>query len=157
MFICSVKATTLRFVGILVLSVSILVGMTVFYTADAPASSTLDVKYDGMRTETDRREFLSTFGYRVTGDAKSTVEYTLPKSLDTVLLGYNEIQKQQGFDLGKYTGKTVTRYTYEIENYEGYDGTVYANLVTYRDRIIAADLTAKGEDGGFVKGLSAAD
>ena len=152
MFICAVKATTLRFVGIIVLSISVLVGMTVFYAAEEPVLSGTDVRYDGIRTETDRRDFLSALGYRATGDAKSTVEYTLPATLDAVLLGYNEVQKEQGFDLSKYTGKTLTRYTYEIENYEGYEGKVYANLITYRDRVVAADLTGAGERG-FVKPL----
>ena len=104
-----------------------------------------------MYTETDRRDFLAAVGYRATGDAKSTVEYTLPSTLDAVLLGYNELQKEQGFDLAKYTGKTLTRYTYEIENYEGHEGKVYANLITYRDRIVAADLT--GEGNSFVRPL----
>ncbi len=152
MFICSVKATTLRFVGIIVLSLTVLVGMTVFYAAEEPVLSGTEVRYDGIRTETDRREFLTALGYRATGDAKSTVEYTLPATLDAVLLGYNEIQKEQGFDLEKYTGKKLTRYTYEIENYEGYEGKVYANLITYRDRVVAADLTGSGEKG-FVKPL----
>ena len=151
MFICSVKLATLRFVGIIVLSVTVLVGMTVFYTAEEPVLSGTDVRYDGMYTETDRRDFLAAVGYRATGDAKSTVEYTLPSTLDAVLLGYNELQKEQGFDLAKYTGKTLTRYTYEIENYEGHEGKVYANLITYRDRIVAADLT--GEGNSFVRPL----
>ena len=151
MFICSVKLATLRFVGIIVLSVTVLVGMTVFYTAEEPVLSGTDVRYDGMYTETDRRDFLAAVGYRATGDAKSTVEYTLPPTLDAVLLGYNELQKEQGFDLAKYTGKTLTRYTYEIENYEGHEGKVYANLITYRDRIVAADLT--GEGNSFARPL----
>lgn len=154
MFVCAVKATTLRFVAILVLSVSVLVGMTVFYSAEEPVLSALDVRYDGIRTETDRRELLAAHGLSVTADAKSTVEYTLPKALDAVLLGYNELQKEQGFDLSSYTGKTVTRYTYEVENYEGYEGHVYANLLVYRNRVIGADLTGVGEKG-FVKPLSA--
>ena len=153
MFICTVKATTLRFVGILVLSVSVLIGMAVFYTAEEPVLSGTGVRYDGIRTETDRLGFLSALGYRATGDAKSTVEYTLPATLDAVLLGYNEVQKEQGFDLSDYTGKKLTRYTYEIENYEGYEGKVYANLITYRDRIVGADLTGTGEGKGFVKPL----
>ena len=151
MFICTVKATTLRFVGILALSVSVLIGMAVFYTADEPVLSGTGVRYDGIRTETDRRDFLSALGYRATGDAKSTVEYTMPVTLDAVLLGYNEVQKEQGFDLSDYTGKKLTRYTYEIENYDGYEGKVYANLITYRDRIVGADLT--GDGGAFVKPL----
>lgn len=154
MFICSVKATTLRFVGIVALAVSVLVGMTVFYTTEEPVLSGTEVRYDGIYTETDRRDFLSALGYSAVGDAKSTVSYTLPDALDAVLLGYNELQKKQGFDLSDYCGKELTRYTYEIENYEGYSGKVYANLITYRDRIVGADLTGTGEGKGFVRTLT---
>ena len=66
----------------------------------------------------------------------------------------DELQKEQGLDLGKYTGKTVTRYTYEIKNYEGYEGAVYANLIVYRNKIVGADLTGVG-DVPFVKALTA--
>ena len=59
----------------------------------------------------------------------------------------------RGFIAPKGTGKKLTRYTYEIENYEGYDGKVYANLITYRDRIVGADLTGTGVGEGFVKPL----
>lgn len=143
MFICSVKATTLRFFGILLLSVSVLVGMTVFYTAEEPVLSGTEVRYDGMYTETDRRDFLASVGYRATGDAKSTVEYTMPPTLDAVLLGYNELQKEQGFDLEKYTGRTLTRYTYELEGEEGKEKQ-YATLLVYRDRVVGAELAEEG-------------
>jgi len=154
MFIYSVKATTLRFLSVLLLSGIALVGVMAFASsADTQALGAMSerVSYEGIKTESDRRELLSSFGYEVKGDAESTVDFTLPKSLDAVLLGYNELQKEQGFDLAKYTGKTLTRYTYEIENYEGHEGKVYANLITYRDRIVAADLT--GEGNSFVRPL----
>ena len=157
MFICSVKATTLRFLGIVLLSVTVLVGMTVFGISGeeaSPTESQISVRYENIRTETDRRAFLAAFGYEADGDAKSTAEYTLPKALDAVLLGYNELQKEQGLDLAPYVGKTVTRYTYEIKNYEGYEGTVYANLIVYRHKIIGADLTGVGEEP-FVRALTA--
>ncbi len=157
MFICSVKASTLRFVGIVALSLTVLLGMTLFGVSGETAALTdseVSVRYEGIRTETDRRAFLSAFGYEADENAKSTVEYTLPKALDAVLLGYNELQKEQGLDLGKYTGKTVTRYTYEIKNYEGYEGAVYANLIVYRNKIVGADLTGVGDEP-FVKALTA--
>jgi len=158
MLICSVKATTLRLLAVLLLSGGALVGLVVFGNAATAETANMhyeNVSYENIRTESDRRAFLSAFGYEVTADAQSTAEFTLPKALDAVLLGYNEIQKEQGLDLGKYKGKTVTRYTYEIPNYQGYDGKVYANLIVYRNRIIAADLTGVGEKG-FVRALGLA-
>ena len=150
MFICAVKMATLRFVGIIALSVGVLVGMTVFYTAEEPVLSGSDVRYDGIYTETDRRDFIASVGYRATGDAKSTVEYTLPATLDAVLLRYNELQKEQGFDLAKYTGKTLTRYTYELEGEENGEKQ-YATLLVFRDRVVGAELS--GESGKGVKPL----
>lgn len=155
MFVYSIKATTLRFLSVLLLSGIALAGVTVFAsTASSEATGAVSetVSYENIKTESDRREFLSSFGYEVSTDAQSTVDFTLPKALDAVLLGYNEIQKEQGLDLGKYTGKKVTRYTYEIPEYEGYDGKVYANIIVYRGRVIAADLTGVGEEG-FVRAL----
>ena len=150
MFIYAIKATSLRFFGILALSLTVLVGMTVFYAQGEPVLSGTEVRYDGMHTETDRRDFLSSVGYTAAGDAKHTVEYTLPATLDAVLLGYNELQKEQGFDLQKYTGRTLTRYTYELEGEEGKEKQ-YATLLIYRDRVVGAELS--GENGKNVKPL----
>ncbi len=156
MFVCTVKATTVRFLSVLLLSGALLTGLTVYGATAARETAsegvTVSVRYDGIRTESDRRAFLAAHGYEITADAESTAEFTLPKALDAVLLGYNEIQKEQGLDLGKYAGKTVTRYTYAIPSYEGYDGKVYANIIQYRGRVIAADLTGTGAEG-FVKPL----
>lgn len=156
MFVYSVKASTLRFLSVLILSGVALAGVTLYASrAEAAVGAVSEsVSYESVKTESDRRAFLASFGYKVTKDADATVEFTLPKALDAVLLGYNEIQKEQGLDLGKYTGKKVTRYTYEIPDYEGYDGKVYANIIVFRGRVVAADLTGVGEEG-FVRPLSA--
>ena len=62
---------------------------------------------------------------------------------------YNNLQKMQGLDLSKYKRKNVTRYTYKIKNYDGYEGTVYANLLVYRNRIIGGDICS-ADVNGFV-------
>ena len=155
MFIYSVKATTLRFLSVLILSGVALLGVTAFASsADASALGAMSerISYEGIKTENDRLEFLASFGYEVKGDAESTAEFALPKALDAVLLSYNEIQKMQGLDLSKYAGKRVTRYTYRLPDAEGYDGRVYANVIVYRGRVVAADLTGVGETG-FVRPL----
>ena len=153
MFIYSIRASTLRFLSVLLLSGLLLAGVTVYGLNDSTAASAdATVRYDSIRTESDRRALLSSLGFEVTEDAETTADFTLPDALDTVLLGYNEIQKAQGLDIGKYTGKKVTRYTYLIPDYEGYDGKVYANILLYRNRVVALDLTGMGEEG-FVKEL----
>lgn len=154
MFICSVKASTLRFVGVILFSAMLLAGLGIFAGSMAATKTAAAeaVCYTGIKTDADRRGFLSSLGLTPGSEKESVAEFTLPGALDAVLLGYNEIQKEQGLDLSPYTGKKVTRYTYRIENYEGHEGPVYANIIQYRDRVIAADLTASGE-GGFVRPL----
>lgn len=156
MFVCSIKATTLRFLSVLLLSGITLVGVTAFAAGaqkDTPSSTeSVSVSYEGVKTESDRRAFLSSFGYEVAEEGVSEASFTLPKTLDAALLGYNELQKAQGLDLEKYTGKRVTRYTYLLKNYGDYDGKVYANVIVYRNRVIAADLTGVGEKS-FVRAL----
>jgi len=97
--------------------------------------------------------FLETFGWQVASETPTEeVTFLIPKEFDRVLAGYNEIQKSQGLDLGRYANKKVTRYTYELVGYEGYEGKVYANLIMYKNKVIAADITS-ADPYGFVHGL----
>ena len=55
---------------------------------------------------------------------------------------------------GKYKGKEVMRYTYEVTNYPEYEGRVYANLIVYRNKVIGGDICSADAQGflqGFVK------
>ena len=54
--------------------------------------------------------------------------------------------KKQGLDVTKYTRKRITRYTYEVTNFDA-DGKVYANLFVYKNRIIACDVSSLDGDG----------
>jgi hypothetical protein len=62
------------------------------------------------------------------------------------------VQKEQGFDLEKYKGKTVTLYTYNITNYENEDNII-ADLIVCDDLLIGADLCNPSADNGFLVGL----
>lgn len=57
-------------------------------------------------------------------------------------MGYNEIQRAQGLDLAKYKNKKVSRFTYKVTNYEGYEGEVYANLLVWRDKVVGGQTFA---------------
>ena len=157
MFIYTLRASTLKFfcaVGLAVLTLAALILFVPTYGASAEAAATVD--YSGIRTNEDRVNFLKDFGYTVAAEPIETAEFTLPAELDRVLTGYNEIQKSQGLDLGRYLKKTVVRYTYEVTDYPGYEGKVYANLILFRDRIVAADICS-ADPSGFVHGLSVAE
>ena len=101
---------------------------------------------------------VSTSSLSSVGEVKETpveeVEVIVPESFDKVYLGYNEMQKEQGLNLSKYKGKTVTRYTYEVTNYPDYDGTVYISLLVYKDKVIGGDVCS-ADVNGFVHGFEA--
>ena len=44
------------------------------------------------------------------------------------------------------------RYTYEVTNYEGAEGTVYANILVYRNRVIGGDICS-ADVTGFIHGF----
>lgn len=156
MFIYSLRASTLKFFGVVALSVAALFGLMLFVpqyeAAEAAKTTEQTVDYTGIRTNEDRIAFIGRFGYRVESEPLESCEFTVPEEFDRVLCGYNEIQKQQGLDLSRYRKKTVTRYTYTVTNYKGYEGTVYVNLIVYRDRVVGCDVCS-ADPAGFVDGL----
>ena len=150
--IITVRASTLRFFSLIL---ACLVGLSTLAATSYGRLSYEDeaaVSYGGIATENDRREFIKAQGYEIADKAVDKVSFSVPKDFDRIISGYNEIQKKQGLDLGRYKGKKVTRYTYLVTNYEGYDGAVYANLVVYRKKIIACDVSS-ADPTGFVEPL----
>ena len=158
MFVYSLRMSTLKFVAVLLGALLTLAALVVFvptYTASAEegqASETVVYRYTGVKSDADRREFLRQFGWEVAeGEAKG-VTVTIPSEFDKVFAAYNELQREQGFDLSKYRRKTVTRYTYTVTNFENEEGTVYVNLIVYRNRVIGADICS-ADVSGFICGL----
>jgi transposase-like protein len=150
MFIYSVRASTLRFFGVLAVTVCLLVSIMAFSGTDSVfAMSNSAYSFSDVSTKEDRLEFLSQFGILAAADSESAESFVIPEALDRVMLAYNEIQKAQGLDLSAYCKKQVRRYTYEVKNYKDADLAVYVNLIVYRHRVIGGDISASGE-GGFV-------
>ena len=153
MFILSVRMSTLKFALSIVLCLAVLVGVFVMADGNTSATDTVSaLSYEGVESESARRAFLSQLGWKLSDDQEKTDTLTLPKSFDRVLTGYNEIQRTQGLDLSKYCGKTLTRYTYVVENYPDCEGTVYASLLVYRGCVVGGDISTSAGDG-FVRPL----
>lgn len=155
MFIYSLRASTLKFFCVVALSVAALFGLMLFVPQYEAAEATVadeTVCYTNIRTNDDRIAFVAQFGYTVAPEPIESCEFTVPEEFDRVLAGYNEIQKQQGLDLSRYRKKTVTRYTYTVTDHPNATGTVYVNLIVYRDRVVACDICS-ADPNGFVEGL----
>ncbi len=153
MFIYSVRASTLKFFAVIILTVAILITIVaVGGSGNALAASSGSVDFSGIKTNEDRLEFIRQFVPEVSGEAKESVDFSVPGDFDRILRSYNEIQKAQGLDIAKYKNKKVTRYTYELPSYGDYGEPVYINLIIYRGTVVACDISSADPDG-FVKPL----
>lgn len=150
MFVCSVRASTVRFFAILALTLAVLVsllavgGRSAVYASAAGAEG---YDFSGIREEEDRIAFLRQFGIEVKEGSVEEESFTMPENFDRVMMGYNEIQKMQGLDISKYQKKKVTRYTYEVSNAPEDAGTLYVTLLVYRNRVIGADVSTADPEG----------
>lgn len=103
-------------------------------------------------TTQERLEYIRSCGYETDGTEQSkTVQ--IPSQFNDVYTQYNEVQRKQGFDLTRYSGKKVDVYTYNIVGYEDKD-SVIANLIVSNGVLIGADLCDVSADSGFLVGLS---
>lgn len=151
MFIYSVRASGLKvFAVILIAAVLVLIIAT--GGRSVLASSSTEISFTGIKTDEDRRAFINSLGVKLKGGAVEEMTFVMPESFDRIMLGYNEIQKAQGLDLSGYAKKRITRYTYEMDGYDGYEGTVYVNLLVYRSRVIGCDISSADPEG-FVEPL----
>lgn len=159
MFIYTVKANTLKFFAVILAAAAILVSVVVIsnsneiLTTKAIAEATKDIKYDKIKSEEDRRTFLEQFGWSVEDDEIEAVKMKLPVEFDRIMTEYNDLQKTQGLDLQKYKGREIERFTYKVTNYPDYDGTVLANVIIYRNRVIGGDVCS-ADVTGFIHGFS---
>lgn len=160
MFIYSMRAGTIRFFGILSVALVALITLITFVPELEPAAAvgseiteeSVTVSFDKVKSNEDRIAFLAQFGWQVEQTPIESTTVTIPREFDKVFATYNQLQRAQGLDLSEYGGKTVERHTYKITNYEGFEGTVYANLLISRGRVIGGDICAAEADG-FVHGF----
>ena len=159
MFVYSLRASTLKFFAVICVALTALITMITFIpgydTGELGYITTgtqKEISYDKIKTNEDRVNFLSQFGWQVKSEPVESAEITIPEEFDKVFTGYNEIQKRQGLDLSRYKNKNVMRYTYEITNYNGEDGKVYANVIVYRNKVIGGDVCSANVNG-FIHGF----
>lgn len=106
-----------------------------------------------IKNNEDRIAFLSGYGWQVKEKPLSVEELKIPEEMDESYQDYLALQAQQGFDLSQYAGKRVKRYTYEVTNYPTEESGVQANLLLYRNTVIAGEVLSPQMDG-FLHGLA---
>ena len=106
----------------------------------------------GIRTNTDRVAYLNGCGWQVTEEPLAVEEIRIPEEMDESYRRYLELQAAQGFDLERYAGRRIRRYTYEVTNYPTGESGVQANLMLYRTTVVGGEVLSPRMDG-FVHGL----
>lgn len=134
------------FVCALVLAVTALSG-----GPSAAAGETISPK--GIRTEEDRLGYLASYGWLVDRTPLAVEELLVPKEMGSEYADYLALQSSQGFDLAKYAGKTVKRYTYLVLNYPTGEQGVQVSLLMYKNTVVAADVLSPALNG-FMHGLA---
>lgn len=179
MFICAVHGNTIKFFGIIGISILTLALLIAFIpkgeaaspsqpsanvvTPTTPSTAPVNpsdgaeasksVSFEKIKTNEDRIALIKTYGWEIEETPAEEAKVTIPAEFDRVMESYNQIQRQQGFDLSKYRNRDMMRYTYRITNYPDYDGTVYCNLLIYKNRVVAADICSS-DVNGFIAGLT---
>ena len=140
----------------LVLAAAVLLGAvtvaaSLFWGGGAQAAASMSPR--GVKTDEDRVAYLSGWGRQVAPETVSAEELQMPEDFGEEYAQYLELQAAQGFDLTKYAGKRVKRYTWTVTNYPGQPEGVQAHLLLCRNTVIGGEILGEG----FLHGLSMPD
>ena len=125
-------------------------GLVLFCTAAYKISSTSKkekLPQNAMR-DSDRVLYLTNLGIKVKSEKSEKKQITVPEVFSDIYEEYNDLQKSAGFDLKKYSGKTVTVFTYKIDSNKRDD--LFAHIMVYKDSVIGGDIAAISADDGFM-------
>ena len=113
MFVYSVRATTIKFFGVICVALATLITVIALVPGYVAGEEDVQVGSDGgevvqvisyekVKTAEDAAKFLTQFGWEVNADDVEEVDVTLPSAFDKILTAYNELQMRQGLNLTKY-------------------------------------------------------
>jgi len=155
MFVFSFKSSKAKLIGIGVIILIALAAIIFFASGKTrPATNDGDISLRASDAA-ERVSFLSQFGWKFDEDPVEICEVIIPTEFDKTYEEYNAIQKNQNFDLEKYKGERVKRYTYEIKNHPDYpadSGFIRANILVFDGLVIGGDVSSL-EPNGFQQGF----
>lgn len=107
-------------------------------------------------SEEDILKFISYYGWEVDSQPAEVRDVIVPEIFDDVYSNYNKIQLEQGFNLEKYAGQRVKKWTYIVRNYPDTapeDDYIRINILVSNDVVIGGDVCSVKLDG-FMHGFS---
>ena len=99
-----------------------------------------------VKTEKARVAYIERCGWTVETPALSEDTVLIPKDFSKVFETYNQLQKQQGFDLRQYAGREVKLYTYKVVD-SGLGENILASLYVCDGCVIGGDIHSTELDG----------
>lgn len=153
MFVYSIKSKHIK-VALLLLFVVVTVISLFILSRDSAQTGKGDNVTLKASTHQERMAFLSQYGWEIDEEPIEVREVIIPEEFDDTYTAYNEIQKNQGFDLTVYAGMRVKRWTYTVKNYTGYENKEYihANILVYDGIVVGGDICSVELDG-FMHGF----
>lgn len=153
MFIVTAKVPRKKMLAgaVTVLCCCLVIATAIIVTSSGRAVTT-STEVSKIRSNEDRIAYLNELGWEVSAQPVTTEELMIPETFDESYDDYLALQTRQGFDLTKYAGKRVKRYTYDITNHSDSEAGVQAVLLIYKNKIIGGQLQAS--DGSFVLPLT---
>ncbi len=153
MFVFTAKLNKRKLlIALLLAAVVVVAGIMLFKPRDEAASAPVSLSAV-VKSNAQRVEYLRSLGWLVSDEPLETASVVIPKTFSSVYDDYNAIQTGQGFDLKNYGGLEAVRYTYEVLNHPGTADRVVADIIVYRDKVIAGDVQSVSMDG-FMAGLA---
>ena len=105
----------------------------------------------GLNTTQDRVRCAESYGWQVDPTSETQENVYIPQEFDDVYNRYNRLQRMCGFDLYKYRGKGVIRYTFRALNFPwSEDAEVFVNILVYDGKMIGGDCMTVALDGFMV-------
>ena len=141
------KKIGLVLMGAVLLS-AVAVAASLLWGGGAQAAASMSHK--GVKTAEDRAAYLESWGWQVDPEAAAVEELVMPESFGEEFSQYLALQAAQGFDLTKYAGKRVKRYTLNVLNYPGGAQGVQAHLLLRGSTVVGGEILGDG----FLHGLA---
>ncbi len=154
MFVFTTRLTRKKLAGMIVAAGAVLVLIIALIASRGSAQAGKELgAVKNIKSNADRVAYLQKLGWTVAEEPLVTEEVLIPVEWNDVFEDYNDMQRDQGFDLESYKGKRVTRVAYSVANHPSGKDNVQANLLCYKNTIIAGDVQSPSLDG-FMHGLS---
>ena len=148
MFIYTVKFDRKKAAFWVAMGALLLVGVILMVSAWQKAAAVRGgAAQPSMKTEAGRVAWLKGNGWEVETPAQSENRVLIPGTFSQVFSSYNDLQKRQGFDLSRYSGKEVTMYTYRVTNAPASEGEVLAVLYLLDGAIVGGDVHSTALNG----------